>query len=94
MKDSSKNAIIIILIITVVVLSIILIQAQRTIVGQRTTIASQQDQISELKTENAKLSNITPERIMNDAKEIIKEEGAGILQSITERAIQEVQSNK
>lgn len=92
MKDSSKNAIIIILVIVVAVLSLLLIQNQKTIESQRTTIANQDTQIAELKAENAKLSEITPDKILNDAKTLIKDQGANILQSLTEKALQEVQN--
>ena len=92
MKDSSKNAIIIIAIIAIAVLSLLLIQGQKTIEAQRLTIANQEAQINELKAENARLSAITPEKILNDAKELIKEEGVNLLQSVTQRAIQEIQN--
>jgi len=90
MKDSSKNAIIIVAIIAIVFLSLLLIQAQNTIETQRETIANQESQINELKAENAKLKEITPEKLLNDAKELIKDGGANLLQSLTEKAISEI----
>ena len=91
MKDSSKNAVIIISILTIAVLGILLYQAQKTIVDQRNTIANQEAQINELKAENAKLSEISPEKIMDDAKDLIIKEGADILRNITNEALQEVE---
>lgn len=92
MKDSTKNAVIIVSISVIVVLSVLLYQAQKTIESQRTTIANQETQITELKAENAKLSEVTPEKIMDNAKELIKEEGVNLLESLTDKAIQEIQN--
>ena len=93
MKDSSKNAIIILAIIVIAVLSLILVQAQRTIESQRTTIASQETQISNLQAEVAKLSKVTPEKLLENARSLIRQEGTDFLRSLTQEALQEVQNN-
>jgi cell division protein FtsL len=92
MKDSSKNAIIIVAILVIAVLSILLVQAQKTIEGQRVAIANQETQINELKAENAKLSEFSPDKILNDTKDLIKQEGADFLRNLTQEALQEVQN--
>lgn len=89
MKDSGKNAIIIVLIIVIGVLSLLLIQNQKTIENQRSTIAIQESQINDLKAENAKLSELSPEKIVDDAKQLLKNQGVNILNSLIDKALQE-----
>lgn len=93
MKDSSKNAVIILAIIVIVVLSILLIQAQQTIESQRATIASQEAQISNLEAEVKKLSEISTQSIVDDAKNLILEQGTDFLRNLTQEALQDVQNN-
>ena len=89
MKGSSERAIIIILIVVVVVLSLLLIQSQNTINSQRVAIASQEQQIGDLKAENAKLSEISPEKLIEDAKTLVKEQGTDLLNTLIRRIQQE-----
>lgn len=89
MKDSSKNAVIILAVIVIAVLSLLLVQSQKTIESQRIIIANQEEQISTLKTENAKLSEITPDKLLQDAKSLIKDEGVNFLNNLMDKAQQE-----
>jgi cell division protein FtsL len=88
MKISNQNAIIIILIMVITGLSVLLFQSQKTIENQRVTIATQEARINELETEVAKLKEVSPEKIIEDIKGVLKDQGVDILRTITERALE------
>lgn len=88
MKDSTLKGIIAILIIVIAGLSLLLIQNQRTIKNQRATIVTQQKQIDDLNAEVAKLSAVTPEALIDDAKTLLKNQGAEFLNNFIQRVQQ------
>lgn len=85
MKVTSANAIIVILIITIVGLSILLFQNQQTIKKQQATITSQQQKITELEGRVKELEAITPDKLLNDAKSLLKDQGATFLNNFIQR---------
>jgi len=89
MKSSTANAIIVILLLVIVGLSFLLIQNQKTIKDQQTTIATQQKQIEDLSAKVAELSAVSPESLVNDAKTILKDQGASFLNNFMERVQQQ-----
>jgi len=89
MKITFQNAVSFILVAVIAVLCLLLIQSQTIIEDQRNTIAIQEAQIKELETEVAKLSQLTPEKIINDAKSIIKNEDINFLNTFSEKVLQQ-----
>lgn len=60
----------------VVGLSCLVFFNQKTINDQQNTIISQQKQIDELNKQVEKLSTVTPDKLKNDAKTLLKQQGA------------------
>jgi cell division protein FtsL len=87
-KDSTLKGIIAILVFVIVGLSLLLIQNQRTIKDQQVTIAAQQKQIDDLNAKVAELSAVTPEALINDAKSLLRNQGASFLNDFIQRVQQ------
>lgn len=85
MNKGLYNGIICILVIVIAGLALMLYQNQQTIKQQQATIASQQQKISELEGRVKELEAITPESLLNDAKSLLKDQGASFLNNFIQR---------
>lgn len=85
MNKSAYQATIAILIGMVLILAFLLYQNQKIINQQRATISAQQQQITELNAKVSELSAITPDKLINEAKTLIKDQGATFLNNFIQR---------
>lgn len=90
MKLSTETAIIIILTSVIAVLSLMLIQNQNIINSQREVIASQEQQINELKNEAAKAEALSPESLIENVKGVVRKEGFQFLNNLSDEIRQDL----
>lgn len=85
MNKGLYNGIICILVFVIAGLALMLYQSQQTIKKQQATIATQQSRITELEGRVKELEAITPESLLNDAKSLLKDQGATFLNNFIQK---------